>query len=148
MLLADMGADVLRVERASQVSPGARMGRSWDLLNRSRRSVGIDLKQPAGVELVLHLIEQSDILIEGFRPGVMERLGLGPEICRARNPRLVYGRMTGYGQDGPLAPAAGHDINYIALSGALEPIGRAGDKPLPPLNLVGDFGGGGMLLVT
>jgi alpha-methylacyl-CoA racemase len=148
MMLADMGADVLRIERASQVSSSAQTGRSWDLLNRSRRSVGVDLKQPAGVELVLRLAQQADVLVEGFRPGVMERLGLGPDVCCAHNPRLVYGRMTGYGQEGPLAQAAGHDINYIALSGALEPIGRAGDKPVPPLNLLGDFGGGGMLLVT
>ncbi|HEX6239897.1 MAG TPA: CaiB/BaiF CoA-transferase family protein, partial [Polyangiales bacterium] len=146
MMLADMGADVLRVERASAVSARAAEGRSWDLLNRSRRSVGIDLKQPAGVELVLRLVQQADVLVEGFRPGVMERLGLGPEVCCARNPRLVFGRMTGYGQDGPLAQAAGHDINYIALSGALAVVGRADQAPTPPANLLGDFGGGGMLL--
>lgn len=148
MMLADMGADVLRVERHNQVSPKAAEGKSWDLLNRSRRSVGVNLKHPGGVDVVLRLTDQADVLIEGFRPGVMERLGLGPEPCIARNPGLVYGRMTGFGQTGPLAQAAGHDIDYIALSGALEPIGRAGDKPLPPLNLLGDFGGGGMLLVT
>jgi alpha-methylacyl-CoA racemase len=147
MMLADMGADVLRIERASQVPAKPGEQSSWDLLNRSRRSVGIDLKQARGAQLVLELVGQADALIEGFRPGVMERLGLGPEPCLARNPRLVYGRMTGYGQTGPLAEAAGHDIDYIALAGALEPIGRAGDKPLPPLNLLGDFGGGGMLLV-
>ena len=148
MMLADMGADVLRLERHNQVSATASMGTSWDLLNRSRRSVGVDLKHPEGAHVVLRLAQQADVLIEGFRPGVMERLGLGPEVCLEKNPRLVYGRMTGYGQTGPLAPAVGHDIDYIALSGALEPIGRAGDKPLPPLNLLGDFGGGGMLLVT
>jgi alpha-methylacyl-CoA racemase len=147
MMLADMGADVLRIERHTQVAPQAQLGKSWDLLNRSRRSVGVNLKHREGVALVLRLAAQADVLIEGFRPGVMERLGLGPEACCTANPRLVYGRMTGYGQTGPLAEAAGHDIDYIALSGALEPIGRSGDKPLPPLNLLGDFGGGGMLLV-
>jgi alpha-methylacyl-CoA racemase len=147
MMLADMGADVLRIERHDRVSPDARAQPAWDLLNRGRRSVGVDLKHASGVALVLRLVEQADALVEGFRPGVMERLGLGPDACFARNPRLVYGRMTGYGQTGPLARAAGHDIDYIALSGALEPIGRAGEKPLPPLNLVGDFGAGGMLLV-
>jgi alpha-methylacyl-CoA racemase len=116
------------------------------VLARGRRSIGVDLKNPEGVELVLKLIEQADVLTEGFRPGVMERLGLGPEVCLKRNPKLVYGRMTGFGQEGPMAQAAGHDINYIALAGALAHIGRAGEKPLPPLNLVGDFGGGGMLL--
>jgi alpha-methylacyl-CoA racemase len=115
-------------------------------LNRGRRSVGVDLKNPEGVACVLQLVERADVLLEGFRPGVMERLGLGPDVCLARNPRLVYGRMTGFGQSGPLAHAAGHDINYIALAGALAPIGRVGEPPLAPLNLVGDFGGGGMLL--
>ncbi|MET0287103.1 MAG: CaiB/BaiF CoA-transferase family protein [Polyangiales bacterium] len=148
MLLADMGADVLRVERAQLVRPELKEHVSWDLLNRGRRSVGIDLKQPAGVATVLQLVERADVLIEGFRPGVMERLGLGPDACLARNQRLVYGRMTGFGQSGPLAQAAGHDINYIALSGALEPLGRAGNAPTPPLNLVGDFGGGSMFLVA
>jgi len=143
MMLADMGADVLRIDRIAS-RPPSRPAR--DVLNRSRQSVGIDLKKPAGVELALELIARADALIEGFRPGVMERLGLGPEPCCARNAKLVYGRMTGFGQDGPLAQAAGHDINYIALSGALHAIGRRGDAPLPPLNLVGDFGGGGMLL--
>jgi alpha-methylacyl-CoA racemase len=138
-----MGADVLRIDRISSRAP-SRPAR--DVLNRSRQSVGVDLKNPAGIALVLDLIAGADALIEGFRPGVMERLGLGPEPCLARNPKLVYGRMTGFGQDGPLAHAAGHDINYIALSGALHAIGRRGDAPLPPLNLVGDFGGGGMLL--
>jgi alpha-methylacyl-CoA racemase len=143
MMLADMGADVLRIDRIPS-RPSSRASR--DVLNRSRPSVGVNLKQPAGVALVLDLIAGADALIEGFRPGVMERLGLGPEPCLARNSKLVYGRMTGFGQDGPLAHAAGHDINYIALSGALHAIGRRGDAPVPPLNLVGDFGGGGMLL--
>ena len=113
---------------------------------RGRRSIGVDLKNPDGVETVLRLVEQADALIEGFRPGVTERLGLGPDVCLARNPKLVYGRMTGWGQDGPMAQAAGHDINYIALAGALAHFGRAGGKPTPPINLVGDFGGGGMFL--
>jgi len=144
MMLADMGADVVRIDRAQSVRPGS--GPSRDLLGRGRRSVGVDLKHPDGIETVLRLVEWSDVLIEGFRPGVAERLGVGPDDCLARNPRLVYGRMTGWGQDGPYAHAAGHDINYIALAGALEPIGRAGGPPVPPLNLVGDFGGGGMVL--
>ena len=146
MLLADAGADVLRVDRATgrPVSPSS--GPHWDLLNRSRPSVAVDLKHPEGKELVLQLVAQADALVEGWRPGVAERLGLGPDDCWERNPRLVYGRMTGWGQDGPLAKAAGHDIDYIALSGALWSVGRAGERPVPPLNLVGDFGGGGMLL--
>jgi len=143
MLLADAGADVLRLERASG-APGE--GPSWDLLNRSRPSVGIDLKHPDAVALVLDLVERADALVEGMRPGVTERLGLGPDACLGRNPRLVYGRMTGWGQDGPLADSVGHDIDYIAVSGALWAIGREGERPLPPINLVGDFGGGGMLL--
>jgi alpha-methylacyl-CoA racemase len=146
MMLADLGADIIRIDRHNRVASGDKSRPSNDLLNRGRRSVGVNLKSPDGVALALSLIERADILLEGFRPGVMEKLGLGPEECLAKNPKLVYGRMTGWGQDGPMAQAAGHDINYIALSGALEPIGRAGDKPLPPLNLVGDFGGGGMLL--
>jgi alpha-methylacyl-CoA racemase len=145
MLLADMGADVLRLERGD---PDAAPGTSWDLLNRSRPSVAIDLKSVAGRDLVLELCEQADVLIEGFRPGVAERLGIGPEDVRRRNRRLVYGRMTGYGQDGPLSGRAGHDINYIAISGALWPLGRAGEAPVPALNLVGDFGGGAMYLVA
>ena len=145
MMLADMGADVIRVDRAQGVS-GLPGNNSKDLINRGRRSVGVDLKNPDGVETVLRLVENADALVEGFRPGVAERLGIGPEPCLERNPRLVYGRMTGWGQDGPMAQAAGHDINYISLAGALEPIGRAGERPLPPLNLIGDFGGGGMLL--
>jgi alpha-methylacyl-CoA racemase len=146
MMLSDMGADVLRIDRAQSVPATPPAESSFDLLNRGRRSVGVDLKQPQGVETVLRLVERADALIEGFRPGVMERLGLGPEPCAKRNPRLVYGRMTGWGQEGPIAHAAGHDINYIALAGTLHHIGRQGEKPLPPLNLVGDFGGGGMLL--
>jgi alpha-methylacyl-CoA racemase len=141
MLLADMGAEILRIERK-----GVRSFLDIGTLNRGRRSVALDLKDPASARTVLALIANADALIEGFRPGVMERLGLGPEVCIARNPRLVYGRMTGWGQFGPLATAAGHDINYIALSGALHAIGSAGGPPIPPLNLVGDFGGGGMLL--
>jgi alpha-methylacyl-CoA racemase len=146
MMLADMGADVIRVDRAGTVTGGDPSRPPADLLARGRRSVGVDLKSPEGVEVVLSLVEKADALIEGFRPGVTERLGLGPDACLARNPRLTYGRMTGWGQDGPYASAAGHDINYIALAGALEPIGRAGGPPTVPLNLVGDFGGGGMLL--
>jgi alpha-methylacyl-CoA racemase len=145
MMLSDMGADVLRIDRAGQVR-GEPAGPNLDVLNRGRRSVGVDLKNADGVEALLSLVEQADALIEGFRPGVTERMGIGPDVCLARNPRLVYGRMTGWGQDGPYAHTAGHDINYIALAGALDPIGRADDRPLPPLNLVGDFGGGGMLL--
>jgi alpha-methylacyl-CoA racemase len=144
MMLADMGAEVIRVDRAGNVT--GQPPRGVDVLARGRKSIGVDLKHPDGVETVLKLIETADAFIEGFRPGVTERLGLGPDECLARNPKLVYGRMTGWGQDGPYASAAGHDINYIALSGALGSIGRAGEAPMPPLNLVGDFGGGGMLL--
>jgi len=144
MVLADLGADVLRIDR-----PGGSIGlTSPDLLTRSRRSVAVDLKHPAGPETVLRLVERADVLVEGLRPGVTERLGVGPEVCLARNPRLVYGRMTGWGQDGPLAPRAGHDLNYLAVSGVLSAIGEPGRKPVPPLNLVGDFGGGSMLLVV
>ena len=146
MMLADMGATVIRVDRAGNVPAEAPAHGSFDVLARGRQSVAVDLKQPAGVETVLRLIEGADALIEGFRPGVMERLGLGPDTCLARNPRLVYGRMTGWGQEGPYSLMAGHDINYIALGGVLAHVGRAGQAPLPPLNLVGDFGGGGMLL--
>jgi alpha-methylacyl-CoA racemase len=146
MLLADAGADVLRLDRTDPGAPTTGSARRWDLLGRSRPSLGVDLKHSLGVELVLDLVARADVLVEGFRPGVAERLGVGPEVCRARNPRLVYGRMTGWGQDGPLSARAGHDIDYIALSGALWPIGRAGERPVPPLNLVGDFGGGGMML--
>jgi alpha-methylacyl-CoA racemase len=146
MMLADMGADVIRVDRAQSVMGGDPATPPADVLNRGRRSIGVDLKNPDGVEAVLSLIETADGLLEGFRPGVMDRLGLGPDAALARNPKLVYGRMTGWGQDGPYASTAGHDINYIALAGALDPIGRRGEAPVPPLNLVGDFGGGGMLL--
>jgi len=146
MLLADMGADVLLVDRAEDPGLGFARERWNDVMLRGRRSVTLDLKSPAGVAAALQLVARADIIIEGFRPGVMERLGLGPDVLLARNPKLVIGRMTGWGQDGPLAARAGHDINYIALSGALHAIGRAGDAPVPPLNLVGDFGGGGMLL--
>jgi alpha-methylacyl-CoA racemase len=145
MMLSDMGAEVLRVDRAGSVREGA-PPRSTDVLGRGRRSVGVDLKHPEGREAVLRLVEKADALVEGFRPGVTERLGLGPEDCLARQPKLVYGRMTGWGQTGPYASAAGHDINYIALSGTLAMIGRLGEPPVAPLNLVGDFGGGGMLL--
>jgi len=146
MMLADMGAEVVRVDRAGSVRGGDPANPPKDLLNRGRRSMGLDLKSPSGVETLLRMVESADGLIEGFRPGVMERLGVGPDVCLERNPRLVYGRMTGFGQEGPLAQAAGHDINYISISGALGAIGRRGEAPLPPLNLVGDFGGGGMFL--
>lgn len=145
MMLADMGAEVIRVDRAQSVS-GDFSRPNLDVLNRGRRSVGVDLKNPDGVETVMRLVKRADAFLEGFRPGVTERLGIGPDECLARNPRLVYGRMTGWGQDGPYAQAAGHDINYIALAGTLAHLGRRGEKPTPPLNLVGDFGGGGMLL--
>jgi alpha-methylacyl-CoA racemase len=146
MMLADLGADVLRVDRADQVGRGDKSAPSADVSNRGRRSVGIDLKNERGVAAALRLIEKADVILEGFRPGVMEKLGLGPIPCFERNPRLVYGRMTGWGQEGPWARRAGHDINYIALAGVIDQIGRAGEKPIFPLNLVGDFGGGGMLL--
>lgn len=146
MLLSDMGAEVLRIDRTSAAGLGISMRTKFDLLNRGRRSVAFDLKKPEAIEAVMRLVEKADALIEGFRPGVMERLGLSPDHCLARNPRLVFGRMTGWGQEGPLAEAAGHDINYIALTGALHSIGRTGDRPLPPLNLVGDFGGGALYL--
>jgi len=146
MMLADMGAEVVRVDRASSARGGDAAKPPPDVLGRGRRSIAVDLKQPDGVETVLKLVEQADVLIEGFRPGVTERLGLGPDVCAQRNPRLVYGRMTGWGQEGPMAQAAGHDINYIALAGALDHFGRLGQPPTPPLNLVGDFGGGGMFL--
>jgi alpha-methylacyl-CoA racemase len=144
MMLCDLGAEVLRVDRL-----GGRRGLEGlpaNILDRGRRSVAVDLKHPEGAEVVLRLVEAADALVEGYRPGVAERLGIGPDAALARNPRLVYGRMTGWGQDGPYAPMAGHDINYIALAGALAHIGRAGQRPVPPLNLVGDFGGGGMFL--
>jgi len=145
MLLADLGATVVRVDRSTPA--GLSLGAPrFDLLNRGKRSLAVDLKKPAAVEAVLRLLERADVLIEGFRPGVTERLGLGPEVCLARNPKLVYGRMTGFGQSGPLASAVGHDVNYAALSGALGAIGRAGEGPTVPLNLVADFGGGAMVL--
>ncbi|MEV5710206.1 CaiB/BaiF CoA-transferase family protein [Actinoallomurus sp. NPDC052274] len=149
MVLSDLGADVLRVDRPSTVAGAATLvggAATADPLSRGRRSIGLNLKDPAGVDVLLRLIESADVLVEGFRPGVTERLGFGPDVCLERNPRLVYGRMTGWGQEGPMATMAGHDINYIAIAGALDPIGHAGERPVPPLNLVGDFGGGGMLL--
>ena len=147
MMLADMGAEVVRIDRPSG-GAGGTLARAphGDLLRRNRRSLAVDLKHPDGISLLLDLVADADALIEGFRPGVMERLGLGPDVCLARNPRLVFGRMTGWGQDGPYALVAGHDINYIALAGALAHFGRAGEPPTPPINMVGDFGGGGMLL--
>ena len=144
MMLADMGADIVRLERPT--GPRGLEGVPADVINRGRRSVGIDLKNPDATELILRLVEEADALVEGFRPGVAERLGIGPDACLARNRRLVYGRMTGWGQDGPYASMAGHDINYIALAGALAHFGRAGERPVPPINMVADFGGGGMLL--
>ncbi len=146
MLLSDMGAEVLRIDRAEDANLGIPTDAKFNVLGRGRRSVAIDLKRKEGVEVALKLVSQADALLEGFRPGVMERLGLGPDLCMAKNPKLVYGRMTGWGQEGPLALAAGHDINYIALTGALHSIGRRGEAPVPPLNLVGDFGGGGVYL--
>jgi alpha-methylacyl-CoA racemase len=160
MYLADLGAQVLRIDRPSADPPyptmdgeegaGPHGGRAnpWDLLNRSRVGVGVDLRSPEGLELVTDLLDGADVMLEGFRPGVAERLGVGPEQALERNPRLVYGRMTGWGRDGPLADRAGHDLDYLALSGALAHIGRAGQPPTPPLNLVADFGGGGMLLAA
>jgi alpha-methylacyl-CoA racemase len=145
LLLSDMGADVLRIDRVDRVGTVARRRARADLLARGRHSAAVDLKQPAGIELVLDLIAGADALIEGFRPGVMERLGLGPEACHARNPRLAYGRATGWGRSGPFAQLPGHDINYIALSGALEPVGAPGGPPVPPINMVGDLGGGMLL---
>jgi len=146
MILADLGADVVRVDRAGG-------GDGLDLrpagpLARSRRSIALNLKDPAGIDVLLRLTDTADVLVEAFRPGVAERLGFGPQVCAGRNPRLVYARMTGWGQQGPLASTAGHDIDYIAVAGSLFPIGRAGERPVPPLNLVGDFGGGGMLLAV
>jgi len=143
-VLADLGADVIRVDR---VTPGADVLRvPGDPLARSRRSIGVDVKSTEGVALVLRLVERADVFVEGYRPGVAERMGLGPDVCLDRNPRLVYGRITGWGQTGPMRAAAGHDINYIGIAGALDAIGRVGEPPVPPLNLVGDFGGGGLLL--
>jgi len=146
MMLADLGADILRVDRLAPADLGLPLDRKFDVLARGRRSIGLDLKEASAVAIVMELLEKADVLVEGFRPGVAERLGIGPQPCLARNPRLVYGRITGWGQDGPLARTAGHDINYIALTGALHAVGRAGQAPVPPLNLVGDYGGGGMYL--
>ena len=144
MMLADMGAEVVRIDRLSHKGAGHRA----NVLNRGRRSIALDLKNPAAVETVLRMMEDADALIEGFRPGVMERLGLGPDVCLERNPRLIFGRMTGWGQSGPLAHTAGHDINYISIAGALGAMGYSDRAPAPPLNLVGDFGGGAMYLLT
>lgn len=143
MMLSDMGADIVRVERKGHKS---KLGSKFEFMLRGRRSIGIDLKRPEGVETVLRLAGQGEALLEGFRPGAMEKMGLGPDVCMKRNPRLVYGRMTGWGQEGPLSHAAGHDINFIALAGALHAIGEKGGKPVPPLNLLGDISGGGLLL--
>lgn len=144
MMLSDLGAEVIRVDRLSHKGIGHRA----NVLNRGRKSIAVDLKNPRGVETTLRLIEQADVVLEGFRPGVMERLGLGPEKCLSVNPRLIFGRMTGWGQTGPLSQAAGHDINYISIAGALGAMGYADRPPAPPLNLVGDFGGGAMYLLT
>jgi alpha-methylacyl-CoA racemase len=144
MMLSDLGAEVIRVDRLSHKGTGHRA----NVLNRGRKSIAVDLKNPRGVETTLRLIEQADVVLEGFRPGVMERLGLGPEKCLSVNPRLIFGRMTGWGQTGPLSQAAGHDINYISIAGALGAMGYADRPPAPPLNLVGDFGGGAMYLLT
>jgi alpha-methylacyl-CoA racemase len=149
MMLADMGADVIRIDRKPDpdaANPYPILGTKFDVMARGRRSLALDLKDPRARQLVLDLIAKADVLVEGFRPGVMERLGLGPDTCLDRNPRLVYGRVTGWGQTGPLAQAAGHDLNYVALSGMLHAMGRADSPPVPPLNLVGDFGGGAMML--
>jgi alpha-methylacyl-CoA racemase len=148
MMLAELGATVLRIDRVGESQLGLPLPAKFETLKRSRHIIRLDLKRHEAVALTLRLIEQADALIEGFRPKVMERLGLGPDICLARNPRLVFGRVTGWGQDGPLSQAAGHDLNYIALTGALHAIGRAGAPPTPPLNLVGDFGGGALYLVV
>ncbi|MEU1753579.1 CaiB/BaiF CoA-transferase family protein [Micromonospora matsumotoense] len=148
MVLADLGADVVRVDRPGGPGVGRLTTPTTGPLHRGRRVTAMDLKSPAGVADLLRLVERADVLVEAYRPGVAERLGFGPRDCRTRNPRLVYARLTGWGQDGPLAPRAGHDIDYIAVAGALEPLGRPGERPHAPLNLLGDFGGGGMLLAT
>jgi alpha-methylacyl-CoA racemase len=148
LLLADLGAEVVRVDRLLPGESAIPYEPRLDLLNRGRRSIAIDLKHPKGTELVLRLVGASDVLLEGFRPGVTERLGLGPDECMSANPRLVYGRVTGWGRDGPYADRAGHDLNYIALSGTLEPIGTAGGPPVAPLNHLGDFAGGGIRVLT
>jgi alpha-methylacyl-CoA racemase len=146
MLLADMGAEVLRVDRVEAARAVDRSKPATSAMDRGKHAIGVDLKHPDGVETLLRLMESADVFFEVFRPGVAERLGIGPDVALSRNPRLVYGRLTGWGQDGPYAQAAGHDIDYIALAGALEPLGRAGEKPTPPINVLGDFAGGGMLL--
>lgn len=148
MLLADLGAEVLRIDRPREAAGGTPVAPEFDITRRNRRSVAVDLRHPDGADVVLELVLGADALIEGFRPGVAERLGIGPETCLERNPRLVYGRVTGWGQDGPLAHAAGHDANYIALTGALHAIGPAEGPPIPPLNLIGDFGGGALYLAV
>jgi alpha-methylacyl-CoA racemase len=144
MMLADMGADLIRIDRAGGMDPRL----SEMVSGRGKKSVVLNLKDPEGVETFLRMVENADVVIDPFRPGVCEKLGIGPEVCLQRNPRVIFARMTGWGQDGPLAQAAGHDINYISITGALYAMGRAGGKPVPPLNLVGDMGGGGMLLVN
>jgi alpha-methylacyl-CoA racemase len=154
MMLADMGAEVIRIDRrptsqsstSNAANPYPMLGTKFDVMARGRRSLALDLKDPRARQLLLDLVAKADALVEGFRPGVMERLGLGPDACLDRNPRLVYGRVTGWGQTGPLSQAAGHDLNYVALSGMLHAMGRADSPPAPPLNLVGDFGGGAMML--
>jgi len=149
MMLSDMGAEVIRVDRLTASGLGIPMPKKFNFLGRGRKSIAVDLKNPEGIDALLELIDKADILIEGFRPGVMERLGMGPDVCLERNPKLVFGRVTGWGQEGPLSKSAGHDLNYIALSGALHAIGRSNDEPpTPPLNLVGDFGGGTMFIVV
>ncbi|MGC4853578.1 CaiB/BaiF CoA transferase family protein [Micromonospora sp. DT4] len=148
MVLADLGADVVRVDRPGGPGAGRLAAPSRGPLQRGRRITALDLKSPAGVADLLRLVDRADVLVEAYRPGVAERLGFGPDVCRDRNPRLVYARMTGWGQEGPLAARAGHDIDYIAVAGALEPLGRAGERPHAPLNLIGDFAGGGMLLAV
>jgi len=146
MVLSDLGAEVVRIDRAAVCVGGNPDSPPVDILARNRRSIGVDLKHPEGVATVLDLVERADAIVEGFRPGVCERLGIGPDVCLERNPRIVFARMTGWGQDGPMAAKAGHDINYVALAGPLAHIGRVGQPPTPPLNLLGDFGGGGLLL--
>lgn len=149
MMLSDMGAEVVRIDRLTDARLGISMPKKFNFLGRGRKSIALDLKNPTAIDALLKLIDNADALIEGFRPGVMERLGLGPDVCLQRNPKLVYGRVTGWGQEGPLSKCAGHDINYIALSGALHAIGRNDDEPpAPPLNLVGDFGGGTMFILV
>lgn len=148
MMLADLGAEVIRIERPGASVLGVPMEQRFDIMSRGRRSIALDLTRPEGMEVVLQLVATADVLMEGMRPGAMERLGLGPEECLARNPGLIYGRMTGWGQTGPLAQRAGHDINYLSINGVLDSIGLEGQAPVPPINLVGDYGGGSMFLIT